>query len=133
MSRPLKMFMRGKRITMLQEILRRMGYPMHDQSGQFGASTRDGVKAFQRQHDLKPTGSVDAELLSMMQQGSGAKPSTNETAPIEETPIKMPANQQQLDALILLLIDKDIITEEELNTQISRPKPIQITQAPLVS
>ncbi|RLL51264.1 peptidoglycan-binding protein [Mariprofundus sp. EBB-1] len=131
MARPLKIFMRGKRITMLQEILRRMGYPMLDQAGQFGASTRDAVKDYQRQHDFKATGIVDDALLSLMQQGplassAKAKPSDSETAPTAP-----PVNQIQLDALIHLLVDKGIITEEELNKEIERPQTLRL-QPPLL-
>jgi len=131
MARPMKIFMRGKKITILQGILRRMGYPMLDQSGQFGASTRDAVKAFQKQHDFKATGMVDDELLSLMQQGplstgSKAEPSSNELAPTLN-----PVNQTQLDALIRLLVDKGLITDEELKNETDRPQPLRL-QSPLL-
>jgi len=132
MARPLKIFMRGKRITMLQELLRRMGYPMHDQAGQFGSSTRDAVKAYQRQLDFKATGMVNDELLSLMQQKPLAQTSKPE---ISEHDLDKPLssiNQHQLDALIQLLINKGVITEEELQAEISRPKAIRVTQKPLV-
>jgi len=131
MARPLKMFMRGKRITMLQEILRRMGYPMLDQTGQFGASTRDAVKGFQRQHDLKATGMVDDELLQLMQQGPLTSSSKSEPSASETTNTASPANQQQLDALIRLLMEKGIITEDELNKEINRPQVLRV-QTPLL-
>ena len=133
MARPLKIFMRGKRIAMLQELLHRMGHPMHDQSGQFGASTRDAVKAFQRQHDLKTTGMVDDELLSLMQQGPLAQASKTEKTSEHDTDKSLSSiNQHQLDALIHLLINKGIITEGELQTETSRPKAVSITPKPLL-
>ncbi len=130
MARPLKMFMRGKRVTMLQELLGRMGYPMQDQPGMFGATTRDAVKDFQKQRQLKPTGLVDDELLQLMQQGHVASPSKKKTSP-ESSPAPLPVNQQQLDALIRLLIRKELISESELQAEIKRPQPVKITQKPL--
>jgi len=134
MSRPLKMFMRGKRITMLQEILQRMGYPMHDQTGLFGASTRDAIKDVQKQHGLKPSGSVDDDLLKLLQQGPLSTVTTNsDTNPThskDSSPIV--CNQQQLDALTNLLIKKGIITKAELDQHIAQPKPLRVTQPPLV-
>jgi len=132
MSRPLKMFMRGKRITMLQESLKRMGYPMEDQPGLFGAFTRDAVKAYQKQHTLKPTGIVDDDLLQMMQQGPLATGSKAEPADKELISSLASVNQRQLDALIQLLIHKELITEAELQQQISRPQTLRVTQLPLV-
>ncbi len=132
MARPLKMFMRGKKITMLQELLQRMGHPMQDKPGQFGSSTRDGVKNFQRQHGLKPTGSADNDLLSMMQQGPLAKNAKCEPADNNKGSLQSPANQQQLDALTRLLISKGIFTEEEFHQELLRPQPLRVTQSPLV-
>jgi len=125
------MFMRGKRVTMLQEILRRMGYPMHDQTGLFGASTREGIKDFQKRQGLKPTGSVDDDLLNTLQQGPSSTPPASPEAPAHSTSPTL-CNQQQLDALTALLIDKGIITKAELNQQMAQPKPLRVTQSPLV-
>jgi len=116
MARPLKIFMRGKNVAALQVLLQRMGYPMHDQSRQFGASTRDAVKSFQRQHGLSPTGQVDAALFAMMQ---GKLPSIDTAADkttdnIANNASSPPINQQQWDALIHLLIQKNIISHDEL-------------------
>ena len=132
MARPLKIFMRGKRITMLQDILRRMGYAIHDQAGQFGASTRDAVKAFQRQRDLKPSGSVDDDLFILMQQGYCPESPKSEPPKLESAQITSSlGNQTQLDALIQLLINKGIISADELK-QISRPQAMRVTQKPLL-
>jgi len=130
MSRPLNMFMRGKRVTMLQELLGRMGYPTQDQPGLFGASTRDGVKNFQKQRQLKPTGLVDDELLKLMQQGHVTASSKKKRKP-KKAPSPIPVNQQQLDALIRLLIRKDLINEDELQVEMERPQPVRVTQPPL--
>ncbi|MDQ6969951.1 MAG: peptidoglycan-binding domain-containing protein [Mariprofundus sp.] len=133
MARPLKMFMRGKRITMLQEILHRMGYPMHDQAGLFAASTRDGIKAFQKQQGLKVTGTVDDDLFTLLQQGS--QPSKQKTAsdPAQaDTAEHKPCNQQQFDALIQLLVSKNIITEAELHQLMAQPQALRVTQPALV-
>jgi len=134
MSRPLKMFMRGKRVTMLQEILQRMGYPMHDQTGLFGASTRDGIKDFQKRQALKASGIVDDDLFKLLQQGPLSTASTSkDTTPTDATnPSPIACNQQQLDALTAVLIDKGIISQSELDQQISRPQPLRVTQSPLV-
>ncbi len=132
MSRPLKMFMRGKRITMLQESLSRAGYPMEDQPGLFGAFTRDAVKAYQKQHALKPTGIVDDDLLQMMQQGPLATSSKANSTDNHSISSANPVNQHQLDALIQLLIHKKLITEDELHQLMSRPQTLRVTQQPLV-
>jgi len=128
------MFMRGKRVTMLQEILQRMGYPMHDQTGLFGASTRDGIKDFQKRQALKASGIVDDDLFKLLQQGPLSTSSASKgTTPADTTdPSPIACNQQQLDALTAVLIDKGIISQSELDQQISRPKPLRVTQSPLV-
>jgi len=130
MARPLKMFMRGKRVTILQELLGRMGYPMQDQPGMFGTTTRDAVKSFQKQQQLKPSGLVDDELLQLMQQGHVAAPSKKKTTS-KTVPASTPVNQQQLDALIRLLIRKELINEDELQAEMKRPQPVKVTQSPL--
>ena len=130
MSRPLKIFMRGKRITMLQEILRRMGYPMDDQPGLFGTFTRDAVKDFQKQRDMKVTGQVDEELMQVMQQGQVASANKGKTSP-KTASMPNPVNQQQLDALIRLMIQKGLIEKDELEAEIKRPQPVRVTQPPL--
>lgn len=128
MSRPLKMFMRGKSVTMLQELLRRMGYPMQDQPGLFGVHTRDAVKDYQKQRGLKVTGTVDAELLQQMQQGHVAPAAGSEKT---KNTAADPAERKRVDALIRLLIRKGVITEEELQAEIKRPAPLSVTQPPL--
>ncbi len=117
---------------MLQELLGRMGYPMHDQPGLFGASTRDAVKDVQTQRGLKPTGHADDELLQLIQPGQASPPEKEkpsvEAAP---SPTQNPVNQQQLDALIRLLIHKGLIDETELQTEMKRVLPKRVTQPPL--
>ena len=130
MSRPLKMFMRGKRVTMLQELLHRIGYPINDQPGLFGATTRDAVKDFQKQREIKVTGQVDDDLMQLIQGGQTA-PASKEKPSSEKIIASTPVNQQQLDALIRLLVRKDLITEKELQSEMKRPQPVKITQPPL--
>lgn len=130
MSRPLKMFMRGKRVTMLQEILHRIGYPINDQPGLFGATTRDAVKDFQKQKEMKVTGQIDDDLMQFIQGGQTA-PASKEKPSSEKIVVSTPVNQQQLDALIRLLVRKDLITEKELQTEMKRPQPVRVTQPPL--
>lgn len=131
MSRPLKMFMRGKNVRILQEMLKRLGYPMDDEPGIFAASTRDAVKNFQSQKGVQVTGIVDNELLSLMRHG-------HNISDIEATPKPKPAtkpvpaditvDQGQLDALIRLLISKGVIGEDELHTEMSRILPRKATR-----
>ena len=134
MARPMKIFMRGERITMLQELLQRMGYPMHDKTGQFGTFTRDAVKAVQGQFKLKPTGIVDDALLQLMQQGQPAPAITEE--PVLKTPESDSDSRQpsdrQTEALIRLLIRKGVFTEKELQHEMRRTQAKQITEPPLI-
>jgi len=103
---------------------------MQDQPGMFGATTRDAVKDFQKQRQLKPTGLVDDELLQLMQQGQVTPPSKKKRASAKPS-APTPANQQQLDVLIGLLIRRELISEEELQTEMKRPQPVRVTQSPL--
>ncbi|ATX79641.1 Putative peptidoglycan binding domain-containing protein [Mariprofundus aestuarium] len=133
MNKKLKMFMRGKGVSMLQELLQRMGYPMNDQPGIFGVSTRDAVKDFQSKKGLKTTGIVDEELLNMIRQNCGIQADTkravSESVPL---PALGPVDQKQLEVITRLLIKKGIFSEDELRDEMSRPQPVRITQAPLV-
>lgn len=119
MARALKVFMRGKSIIQLQEVLKRMGYEIKDQKALFGVDTRDAVKSFQKQQGLKPTGVVDEAL---MQQMSGGAPAPAD----DDTPSKtkvMPTNQYELDALVRLLIAKGVFSQEEWQTEKKKVKP----------
>jgi len=133
MARPLKMFMRGKSVRMLQETLKRLGYPMEDQPSIFGASTRDAVKSFQSQKGLKPTGIVDDELLNMMRTGhnvadmdaaQSSKKSVTESA-------AMAIDQGKLEALVCLMVRKGLITEEELEEEMANRLPKKPVQLPM--
>jgi len=124
MARPLKIFMRGKSITTLQEVLRRMGYPIHDQKGLFGTDTRDAVKSFQKQQGLKPTGLVDDELMQLMQRGHAAvAPAEKEVVAKQEV---QSVNQHQLDCLIRLLIQKEVLAEGELEAEMKKVIPTSL-------
>ncbi len=130
MARALKIYMRGKSVRTLQNILKQMGYPMEDQPAIFGTSTRDGVKDFQKRKGLKPTGMVDDELFRLMQESVGfqAEPAVKAEKPVG---LAAPAETGRLDALVSLLISKGVITEEELNAAM-RPVPAKASQTPLI-
>ena len=133
MNKKLKMFMRGKGVSMLQELLQRMGYSMNDQPGIFGVSTRDAVKDLQSKKGLKTTGIVDEELLDMIRQSCGIQADTKKSgSESAKPPAPSSIHQTQLEAITRLLIRKGIFTEEELSEEMSRPQPVRITQAPLV-
>ncbi|NWF35573.1 peptidoglycan-binding protein [Mariprofundus sp. KV] len=126
------MFMRGKGVSMLQELLQRMGYPMQDQPGLFGVATRAAVKDFQAKKGLKSTGIVDEALLDLMRQNFTTPTERKKSkAKSAQTPAPHPATQQQLDTITRLLIKKGIFSEEELAKELSRPHPVRITQPPL--
>lgn len=134
MARILKIYMRGKSVRTLQNMLKQMGYPMEDQPAIFGVSTRDGVKDFQKRKGLKPTGMVDDELFKQMQESVGFQ---SETVAKTEKPVGLgspnesPNERLRLDALISLLISKGVITEEELD-EAMRPAPAKASQTPLI-
>jgi len=124
MSRPLKIFMRGKRVALMQAVLHRMGYPMQDQKGLFGVHTRDAVKDIQKQRGLKPTGEVDDALFQLLQQGAVpqqiADLAGTTTAPALPDP---GCDQAQFDALIRLLLRKGVIEAGELEAEMNRAYP----------
>jgi len=124
MARPLKVFMRGKSITTLQEILRLRGYPIHDQKGLFGTDTREAVKNFQKQHGLATTGVVDDKLMLLMQQGSVQN--AKDIAPAKETEVKA-IKQDRLDALVRLLLKKGVLEEGELEAEMKKVIPTSLS------
>jgi len=123
MARVLKVFMRGKSVGLLQEVLRRMGYDIADQKNLFGTNTREAVKSFQKQQGLKSTGVVDEALMQQMQGGALA-PAENK---IEDKaglkPTSLPTNQVELDALVRLLIKKEVFSQEEWDTEKKKGVP----------
>ena len=128
------MFMRGKGVSMLQELLHRMGYPISDRPGLFGVATRDAVKDFQSKKGLKKTGIVDEVLLAMMRQNFACSETAekDKSRSAKATPSLNPVNQQQLDALIQLLVKKGIFTDEELQSEIAgSQQPLRVTLPPL--
>jgi len=125
MARPLKIFMRGKRITMLQEILLRMGYRIEDQKGLFGTFTRDAVKIIQKQHGLKVNGEVDDALFQIIQGGNAPSPAQPEAEKMAAAPTS-PITRAQLDALTRLLIRKGVLEEGELEAEIRKPRPASL-------
>jgi len=115
--------MRGKSIVLLQEVLRRIGYSIHDQKGLFGTDTRDAVKSFQKQQGLKPTGQVDEALMQLMQHGhSVVIPEEVDSSPDEIT-TEGSITQKQWDALVGLLIKKGVIEEGELKAEMNKVIP----------
>ncbi len=128
MSRPLKIYMRGKSVTQLQNMLKQMGYPMNDVQGVFGASTRDGVRDFQKRKGLKTTGVVDNDLFTLMQQNVGFQ--------AEEKKVLAPSQTSQtdsdrLDTLIRLLVNKGLISEEEVEAAMQNSEPAKVSGKPL--
>jgi len=136
MARPLKIFMRRKSVRMLQELLRSMGYKLDDRDSMFGACTRDAVKAFQRQRNLKVTGQVDDALLQMMQQGKEGSTEQGKGAVKKSPSLEVAAtgmvSQKQFDALLRLMVRKGLLDEQELKDEMERVMPARVTQSPLV-
>jgi len=113
MARPLKIFMRGSRVTRLQHLLARKGYEIEDAPGLFGTSTRSAVKQMQQSNGLEATGIADDCLFALFGEG----------APAVNGPTQSPASgasdigalQARIDMLTQLLLDKGIITASELD------------------
>jgi len=124
MARPLKVFMRGKSVTVLQEVLRLRGYPIHDQKGLFGTDTREAVKSFQKQHGLATTGVVDDKLMLLMQQGSVQEPPPS--APEKSVAVKT-IKQDKWDALVRLLVKKGVLEEGELEAEMKKVIPTSLS------
>jgi len=120
LKRNLKIYMRGKSVTQLQNMLKQMGFPMEDQPAIFGASTRDGVKSFQKRKGLKTTGVVDDELFTLMQQSVGFQAEAGEKRKVNKSGSSI--DQQRLDALIDLLVSKGVISEDELAAALQPPE-----------
>ncbi len=128
MVRPLKMFMRGKNVAMLQRMLAQAGYSIDDRQGLFGASTRDAVRDFQKRRGLEVTGTVDQALFEQIRSCAGLPAPENRPAANRADD----APGDRLEALIGLLIDKGVITGEELDDALSgRKRPVRVTQPPL--
>jgi len=124
------MFMRGKSVTMLQNMLKQMGYPIGDQEGVFGTTTRDAVKDFQKRKGEKTTGVVDGELFQLIQQSVGFQAEKKPARKEQVTASASPAESARLEALIALLVSKGVITEEELAETVP-PKPAKASGSPL--
>jgi len=130
MARPLKMFMRGENVRMLQKSLCSMGFQIDDKIGMFGTSTRDAVKALQRQHGLKQNGQVDDALLQMIQP---CKAASKDEQVEDKSVSKLDSDlRNAFDALVRLMVRKGLFDEQELNDEISRSQAIRERQAPLL-
>ena len=73
--------MNDKDIRNLQASLRTLGYPIEDADGTFGASTRQAVKDFQKDHQLPVTGTVDVATTDAIKIALEQHP-----GPIDPTP-----------------------------------------------
>jgi len=113
--------MRGKSVTQLQEILRSMGFEISDPKALFGVDTRSAVKAYQKQHGLKITGEVNGELILRIQ--GGVMPLPEKIAPIVQA---VSSNQEPLDAVVRLLIKKQVFTQEEWELEHNKNKPSRL-------
>ncbi|MDX8398154.1 MAG: peptidoglycan-binding domain-containing protein [Mariprofundaceae bacterium] len=118
MARPMKMFMRGKNVRLLQSLLRTKGFSIGDQPGMFGTCTRDAVKTIQKQYGLKADAVVNDALMLMMQQGMAAVVVDKKESDIES--VVLPVDQMQLDALIRLMVKKGLINAEELEAELKQ-------------
>ncbi len=91
----LKMGMSGKEVVNLQEQLRALGYYKAESHGNFGANTRDAVKAFQQENGLLSDGVATLETQELLFSGSAV------AAP---SPAASPANG--IEALDWAEVDK---------------------------
>lgn len=132
MARDLKIYMRGKGVAQLQELLQRMGYSIHDKPALFGVSTRDAVKDFQSKKGLKATGIVDDSLMSTLRNNFGQPEAKKQKKSADDAQHLNTAHLQlQLDTVIALLIKKGIFTQQELSDEMDRPKPKRVVLPPL--
>jgi membrane-bound lytic murein transglycosylase B len=63
--------LRREEVTALQEGLRKLGYLTAEPDGVVGASTRQGVRAFQRAQSLAPDGYANRDIVQRVAQVSG--------------------------------------------------------------
>ncbi len=99
----LKMGMSGKEVVNLQERLKALNYFKSESHGNFGAFTRDAVKAFQDANGLLSDGVATAETQALLFSG-GAVPAP---APAESV------NQSGVEALEWAEVDKLFPVEAE--------------------
>lgn len=125
MSRPLKIFMRGSRVTRLQHLLQKRGYEITDAPGLFGTSTRAAVKQFQQDQTLEANGVVNDKVFALLENKAEGD---TETTPSKQADSDVANLQVQVDVLTRLLIQKGVITAEELKLlqqgkEIPEPSP----------
>jgi len=104
--------MRGKSVTALQTQLQQRGFVIHDPQAVFGPSTRDAVKAVQKQLSLPATGLVDVDFWQALGGFRSPLPEKEEANRVSK--VCHPA-EQKLELLIQLLISKGLIEEGELD------------------
>jgi len=112
MSRPLKIYMRGERVSHLQQLLKRLGHEVSDQPGLFGTGTRAAVKQLQQEGELEATGIADDALMKLISDRLGPQPEAA-AQDADATP-ELATLQAQVDALTQLLLQKGVITANEL-------------------
>ncbi|MEH7342650.1 S41 family peptidase [Bacillus sp. JJ1532] len=67
-NKTLEKDMNNEQVKNAQEMLEGLGYGPGRSDGYFSESTETAVRAFQQQHDLKPTGAIDKKTASALEQ-----------------------------------------------------------------
>ncbi len=84
-GRKLSIRMKGEDVKLLQENLKRLGFPITDKHGFFGKSTKQAVIEFQKKHGVEMTGVVDEltanTLNSLLKEWGGLSPPTSIASP----------------------------------------------------
>ncbi|MCF6136286.1 peptidoglycan-binding protein [Pseudalkalibacillus berkeleyi] len=71
LDKPLKKNMWDEDVHTIQKDLKELGFFNYDKStGYFGSITHTGVKNFQKDYDLKPTGTVDQETADVLEEAT---------------------------------------------------------------
>lgn len=81
----LRLGFRTEAVTYLQGALQGLGYEV-ETDGIFGPTTEEAVRAFQRQHELEPDGTVGAETAAALDRALGEAPSLEEVIAAAEAP-----------------------------------------------
>lgn len=71
LDRTLRIRMRGDDVSLLQRQLRQLGYDIGDETKYFDRKTQQAVQQFQREHELEPTGLVDEQAASRINEAIG--------------------------------------------------------------
>ncbi len=114
-GRDLKVNMRGADVKLLQKELQELGFPIDDEDGHFGATTRRAVLRFQEQHlaelDLpKPTGIVDEATALLINAEVNARQSDSFVV----KGVVRYEDGKPFAAGLVVAFDKDMREEEQL-------------------